>query len=46
MTPENETNGTDKEVRSKTLLVLGLTFVLPVVITLIFIYYVIYNDIR
>nr|BFD63631.1 hypothetical protein BdHM001_23120 [Bdellovibrio sp. HM001] len=36
----------EKKVRSKTLWVLGLTFILPALIALIAIYYVIYNDIQ
>lgn len=37
---------TEEEVKRKTLWVLGLTFILPALITLIAIYYVLYNDIR
>ncbi|WP_291515997.1 hypothetical protein [Bdellovibrio sp. ArHS] len=38
MITDSKIQNEEKNVRSKTLLVLGLTFLLPVVITLIFLY--------
>ncbi|MGE9746334.1 hypothetical protein [Bdellovibrio bacteriovorus] len=44
MTTPNDTEIAEKEVRRKTLWVLGLTFILPVLITLAGIYYVVSTE--
>ncbi|UXR63967.1 hypothetical protein EZJ49_12915 [Bdellovibrio bacteriovorus] len=44
MNTDNDSQKAEKEVRVKTLWVLGLTFVLPVLITLAGIYYVLYTE--
>lgn len=44
MNTENDSQSAEKQVRVKTLWVLGLTFVLPVLITLAAIYYVLYTE--